>query len=763
MSIATFSLPVDIPWRRIAFSQDMMDPVACDRNLPLRFRSSVAVFAYEPPADQQRTDDFLVSYLKVACTITGYQPSDAEIRIRERLGRSGWTREDKNEYLQSVVGRYYACYGAMLEVVVAPHPDDKFPLASYPYFADFDPKKRELYEMVSETGEVMSRSLEDVNVRLGQTTLQSHEVRDKTNLGAAISGSYGGVTASGTVANESGTTDLSTQGTENIRTTDAAREGRETFSHTTQISQLYHQLDSYHLGTNRAVFFVLPRPHTAQSPLTFVNGPREIEGVQEFMLVVVRPKEVETFCVEAYLETAHLTHDPIPDYGETVRPLSLTIDAPITENDDRSYLNPVTKSGSSDFIAGKIVDTSKGAGYPPATGSFTGAGYDVQMPLNAQGPFVNAGSDEPLINFTVASDHVEVTATVTGFWDMPNEEKHPASLDLHALVYYKNAVPGVAGYRDGLLLTARAVCSCTDLERTHVTDYEKGLSVVYEKSLDGGKVRPIRERAGTSITDANRLQADIHREMLLSMSSAYRYPRGTVSLLDTQMVSDVLASSLREAGSQSNQRLADWHGADQALVSRVTAYSPAMTRSGLLAMPLARQVEDFGLTFAEAVTLRRSIADMKAPDGPPPVKKAAELRVPLLTGLGMREARVALDRAGLRLGAVTTVDSPLPIGSVVTQTPAAGTTTTSDTEVTVESASGLSVRLPEVVGLGLTEGGCALRAAGLRSEPFIEGKTGPDAKVVEIEPPAGTLITPLTPVTIRLAPRAAEQRRPHKR
>lgn len=759
MTIATFSLPVDIPWQRIAFSEDMIDPVACDRRLPPRFRSSSAVFSYEPPEDQQRTDGFVVSYLKVACTITGYQPSDAEIRIRERLGRSGWTRADHNEYLQSVVGRYYACYGAMLEVVVAPHPEDQFPLHKYPYFADFDPKKRELYEMVSETGEVMSRSLEGVNVRLGQTTLQSHEVRDSTTLAGELAGAYGNaqtggqVSAKGSASNTSGTTDLSQQATENIRTTDAARESRETFSHTTQLTQMYHQLDSYHLGTNRAVFFVLPRPHTAHSPLTFVNGPREIEGIQEFMLVVVRPKEMESFCVEAYLETAHLTHDPIPDLGETVRPLTLHISAPITENDDRSYTNPVPGDNSSPVIAGKVIDTSKGGGYsgyppPPFPGTFMGAGYEVQQPINYQGP-----SWGPDIKFTVTSDHVHVAATVTGYWDMPNEEKHPASLDLQALVYYKNAVPGVAGYRDGLLITARAICSCSNLFRRKA-DYEDGLSVVYEKPLGDGKMRPSQERTATSITQANQLQANIHREMIQSLSSVDRYPRGTVSLLDTQMVSNALAAALRDTDAEAGQRLVNWPGVDEKLAGRVTQYVPGITRSALLALPLARQVETFGLTFEEAVTLRRSIADIAAPEGPPPVKQRPQIRVPLLTGLGLREAHQALVQAGLRLGAVTTVDSPLPAGSIVEQKPGPGAAqATSGTEVVVEISSGLCVRLPEVIGLGLIEAGCALRAAGVRSEPTVEGRPGPNAQVVALEPPPGTLITPLTPVAIRLGPK----------
>ena len=30
MAITTFSLPIDIPWQRIALSHDMIDRVACD-------------------------------------------------------------------------------------------------------------------------------------------------------------------------------------------------------------------------------------------------------------------------------------------------------------------------------------------------------------------------------------------------------------------------------------------------------------------------------------------------------------------------------------------------------------------------------------------------------------------------------------------------------------------------------------------------------------------------------------------------------------
>jgi hypothetical protein len=238
--------------------------------------------------------------------------------------------------------------------------------------------------------------------------------------------------------------------------------------------------------------------------------------------------------------------------------------------------------------------------------------------------------------------------------------------------------------------------------------------------------------------------------MLQSLSSADRYPRGTVSLLDTQMVSTALASSLQNGSPQSKQRLVDWPGVDKALAERIARYEPAITRRTILSMPLSRQVEMFGLTFEEAVTLRRSIADIASPNGPPPVKQRPNIQVPLVKGLGVRDAEVVLGRAGLQLGEVTKIDSPLPASSIVTQNPAPGGDVKFGMTVNVEIASGLSVRLPAVVGLGFTEAACLLRSAGLRSEPSLRGTPGPHMQIVAIEPPAGTLVTPKTPITIQL-------------
>src|SRR5262249_38368903 len=48
-------------------------------------------------------------------------------------------------------------------------------LQDYPYIMDFEPKKRELYEAVTQTGESVSQSASNLNVRKGATDTSSQE------------------------------------------------------------------------------------------------------------------------------------------------------------------------------------------------------------------------------------------------------------------------------------------------------------------------------------------------------------------------------------------------------------------------------------------------------------------------------------------------------------------------------------------------------------------------------------------------------------
>ena len=91
----------------------------------------------------------------------------------------------------------------------------------------------------------------------------------------------------------------------NVSTSDASRDRREQHSFSTSINQLNTLLQSYHLGTNRVLFFLEPTPHMQDARFSFVRGARRLEGIQEFFLIVNRPARVPGICLEVTLETAH--------------------------------------------------------------------------------------------------------------------------------------------------------------------------------------------------------------------------------------------------------------------------------------------------------------------------------------------------------------------------------------------------------------------------------------------------------------------------
>lgn len=333
MSSFKLNLPTDIPWKRICVTEDMIDRVVCDTELPPKWHSSIAVFKYVPPDDSQLHTGYKISYLKVTATITGYQPLDAEIQGEiDWDGLSVGTRDAITDLLTS----YYPCHGAILQVVVGPHGSNpSTPKAEYPFFMDFEPKKRELYELATDTKEKQSRSLENVNLSKSAGRTDSQEVMDidmggSTNVGLQVPG-VGGLSVGSSSQGQWGTKTLNSNEGLEARTTDSSQEKRETYSFSTQISQMYNQLNSYHIGTNRAVFFVQPRPHVLEQPSGFVRGPRAVEGIQEFFLVVAQPSEQEEdFCVSVRLDTGHLTNVPIMDYER--RPAQLTDTASAVAN-----------------------------------------------------------------------------------------------------------------------------------------------------------------------------------------------------------------------------------------------------------------------------------------------------------------------------------------------------------------------------------------------------------------------------------------------
>lgn len=740
MAITALQLPVDIPWKRRCVSEDMIDKKVCDRQFPYRWRSSLAVFSYEPPEEVQAYEGMTVSYLKVVCTITGYQPDPEEVGIKNRKVYTSWSDPVVIENYKDVVNRYYGCYGAIVQVAIAPHGAigrDDFDIPSSPYFADFEPKKRELYELVSETGEMMSRSLENINVRKGTTTTDSHEVLDIFG-GASAQASYAGTGGGASVTGQWGTKDVSQSEYTNIRTSDQAREMRETFSHTTQLTQMYHQLDSYHVGTNRAVFFLVPRPHIVQSDFTFVNGPRLLEGIQELFLVVMRPKDTEEPCVEAWLETAHIASSPIFQYETSTAALTLHVQKHAED----------TSGSFGDDSNTTYADTS--ATYTPPDG------WEVDIDRDGGYKIDSAGGDrvEAATISGVARDHVTAYGKVSAWFEdrtWPDSNlSHDGVLDMVVTVYIRKKTPNVSGYTQNLYITGRGVCCCDGRGTIPPGDW-----VLWEKGLAAYGVRnAIGREAVVTIKEANQLRASIAHEMHQSLNDADRYPAGIVGFAETQIVGKIMGQLVRRPDHPDNLSVADLAHVPDDIRKKVLRSAQTVSRGRLLTMPVTEMADRFGLDPEEAVVLRRAAVGIEGPAPEPSRRFEPALAIPDVTGQQLDTARRVLQRGGLTVGAVEMIDSALRRESVVSQYPRPGLVRNNETTVDLVVASGLSVTLPQVVGQSLAEAGKRLTAAGLTAQATVvrhNGSSHPEGEVLQITPAAGTGVTPGAEVVLVVA------------
>src|SRR5437773_5656637 len=122
MATQLLNLPVNIPWKLIHQSPDMMDVQFCNKRFPFEWRSSLAISVFEPKPEDLPEDlcEGIITYLKVTCTITGYEPT------REETER-GYVEFPNvpTEQLDSILQDYFACYGVLLNVAVFPFPATK--------------------------------------------------------------------------------------------------------------------------------------------------------------------------------------------------------------------------------------------------------------------------------------------------------------------------------------------------------------------------------------------------------------------------------------------------------------------------------------------------------------------------------------------------------------------------------------------------------------------------------------------------------------
>lgn len=318
MSNNSEALSKDVRWQLLAVSRDMMDTTYGNAHFPFAWRSSLAIYAAVPPAEEQVVCNQQTLYLKISAAITGYQPSKEETE-------QGYVQfpDVPVEEMDRILKEYFACYGAILQVAVFPRCSDT-PLASFPHIVDFEPKVRDLYQSATETGEILSASKS--GVKTDRSFSHTEDSQTGLDLSAALKFPLGKDKEGGTgevggkLSHKWGETDKDSWQV----TADASRERRETTGMKTEISQMYNLLTGYHAGTNRAAFLMLPRPHILQPTdhRTFVQGLRVIEGMQDFFLIVQHPADMQGLCVDVSLDTGHFpervdVQEPEEVYEET--------------------------------------------------------------------------------------------------------------------------------------------------------------------------------------------------------------------------------------------------------------------------------------------------------------------------------------------------------------------------------------------------------------------------------------------------------------
>jgi hypothetical protein len=585
----------------------MIDDKLCDAKGPFRWRSSIAIFEYEPDEENQNYEGMTISYLKVSCSITGYQENPKEIGLDYHGMKDYWKDQPGIVDYLDTLQKYYPCYGAVLELKVGPD-SNNIAVGDYPYFLDFEPKKRELYELVSTTGETMSRSLNGIEIGKSNSSLKSHEVVDiDKGFSVAASAKVGPYEGSGSFSRQGewGSRDISQNESQDTRTTDTSQEMRETQSHTTQLSQMYHQLDSYHLGTNRALFFIHPRPHTIETEHTFVNGPRNIEGIQEFMFVVARRKDIKGICVEAYLETGHIGKVPysvVEESGESetktvwndafhAAPLGNDDETTVVDDKDRIWevknVFPGYKIKSAVFKLGNFkVDTNE-SGTPN---------------LIDQVPFM---SDQN-------ADYVKVSGKVHSWFENVDVGRdnaasivYPFSVDLTLI---KNKI--IQKSRDTLFITGRNLCCCN----RNMVERAKDLGgIVYERALDYVD-RQYSERTSqdqVSIATSNRMNSLVKEAIVNSRNDvANRYetainlPQSTLAA--QSMMHQISGIKDRVWGNVGNIR--------GSIKDKLSDLNPDVKVSEILSMPFQMQKDVFSMDDKEVIELRNAITGLNHTD-----------------------------------------------------------------------------------------------------------------------------------------------------
>ena len=483
-------------------------------------------------------------------------------------------------------------------------------LDDFPHIVDFEPKVRDLYQAATDTGEILSDSKS--GVKTDKSFTHTHSTENSLSLGIqAPLGDSGLVGKAGTsLANTD--TDQSQWAVQ----ADSSRERRETQSTSTQISQMYNLLTGYHVGTNRALFLMLARPHVLQPTdfRTFVQGLRAIEGVQEFFLIVSRPQDMDGVCVETWLETGHFPEDtpiiqPTPQYDESSE------DFPVTKSANGGFFSSDCADIDTDYTVagGWVIDRRPERGCDPGHPGIA----MLQDRSNSQ-----ATSSLHNYNYLPTSDAtVSVTGRICGGTGFGADD---ANFDRTYRVFTRSEQPKPTDQEpsaalDRLVITARQLCvcfhskdGCPEVLPQPQRGAQQDRSIVAEPviSISPGLLT-VDARAASRTPAMKAFLRRVERSMANSWRLPKRYPLGEVGFLDTDFFKGRIQKALPpEVLGRPLTNVAD------APARLVAAFGERATVGDVLALDLAALARKSGMTVKQVAEARAHLLRTHASAAP---------------------------------------------------------------------------------------------------------------------------------------------------
>jgi beta-lactam-binding protein with PASTA domain len=179
-----------------------------------------------------------------------------------------------------------------------------------------------------------------------------------------------------------------------------------------------------------------------------------------------------------------------------------------------------------------------------------------------------------------------------------------------------------------------------------------------------------------------------------------------------------------------------------------TALATKVTTNDNPAGTVVAQVPSAGSELTPGSQVAIQVAQAEEP--PPP----SSVKVPNVVGMTQADAQSALSKAGLVSSFVTQANSATK-GNAFAQQPAAGQSVPPKSTVVVGISSGKppapesdTVAVPKVIGMTQADAVAAISGAGLSSQVAQSYNAAPKGEVYQQWPPAGTEVSPSTPVAV---------------